>query len=223
MRNAKLSEYKFLAILRGFADEKTPKELALTARVSEKTIRSLYKLLRQRLILAVTLKPDQFGHAGYFLFEAGQISKRGETYLNIVLNSESFKRYSKHHMPRNKAPDRTLAILIELGIRSFCRMAKNKNTKITYSDHAKQTIKNWKFLASWFEKHKDDQSFLTEHADLYHRYQKSQKDMKDFLRLEQLLSITNQSTKHRYANDVLYNDLRRYLLKNPLEPLTTHN
>ena len=216
MRNAKLTEYKFLHILRGFADEKTPKELAATAKVSEKTIRALYKALRKKLVIATVHMPDQFGLAGYFLFEEGKVARRGKAYLEAVIRSEFFKRYSEQQAPRRKDISKLEDILFDVGIRAFCRISQKNDLKITYSDHAQATIKNWKFLASWFQNKEDDQVFLDQNAALYAQYQQTSKNMQDFIRLEQLVSVLNQSTVHRYANNVLYRDLRKFLLKSPL-------
>lgn len=216
MRNAKLTEYKFLHILRGFADEKTPKELAATAKVSEKTIRALYKALRNQMIIAAVNQPGQFGLAGYFLFDESKISRRALSYLDAVVKSPFFDRYSKLHAPRRKNIDQREDIIFDVGIRAFCRIAQSKDLKITYSEHAKATFKNWKFLAAWFENREHDQAFLEEHAALYEDYQQTSKKINDFLRLEQLVSVLQQSTVHRFANNVLYRDLRSYLLKKPL-------
>ena len=223
MRNAKLSEYKFLAILRGFADEKTPKELALTARVSEKTIRALYKQLRTHLIMAVIANPYDFGKAGYFIMEKNKVSKRGRAFFESVVESDIFKRYAKHQAPRTKDIDKLQDLIFDVTTRVFCHIALDKDILISYPEGTTRAIQEWKDIAAFLAEGKNDKAFQEKYAVVYQRFHELTPKLKDLLHHEQLLSLKKQSKEHRYANDVLYNDLRRYLLKNPLEPLTTHN
>lgn len=216
MRNAKLTEYKFLHILRGFADEKTPKELAATAKVSEKTIRTLYKALRNHMILAVIASPYAFGKTGYFILEKGKVSKRGRAFFETVIKSDLFKRYSKIHAPRTNDLTKLQDLIFDATVRLFCHIALEKNILITYPENTTKAIKVWKDIQAWLKQGKGDADFQEKHSAVFQRFDELTQKMKILLEHEQLLSLKNQSVEHRFANDVLYNDLRRYLLKNPL-------
>ncbi len=216
MRNAKLSEYKFEHVLRGFADEKPPKKLAMTVRVSEKTIRSLYKLLRNHIIMAVIAHPYDFGKAGFYLLDDKEIGKRGREFFRAVMESDDFKTYSKIHAPRSKDIKTKKGLIFEATVRVFCKISIEKNGLLSFPDKTTQSIELWKEMAEWLKQGQNDKKFQEENIKIYQRFNKLSEKLKTLTQLEQLILLKSQSTEHRYANGVLYNDLRRYLLKNPL-------
>lgn len=216
MRNAKLTEYKFLHILRGFADEKTPKELAATAKVSEKTIRALYKLLRNHLIMAVIAHPYDFGKAGFYLLDGNQVGKRGVEFFRAVMESDDFKTYSKIHAPRSQDVKTKKDLIFEATVRVFCRISIDKNGLLSFSEKTTESIEIWKEMAEWLKQGQNDKNFQAENIEIYKRFNELSQRLKSLIQLEQLVLLKSQSKEHRYANGVLYNDLRRYLLKKPL-------
>ncbi len=216
MRNSKLSEYKFLQILRGFADKQTSKELAATSRVSEKTIRGLFKTLRNHMIMAVIANPYDFGKAGYFLLEKGIVSHQGCAFLESVITSDIFKQYSKTHAPRTKDLGKLNILVFDATIRVFCHIALEKNILITYSETTTKAIMEWKYIQAWLNQGANIEGFQKKYVAVFQRFNVLTQQMKILMQHEQLLSLKNHSKEHFYACDVLYNDLRRYLLKYPL-------
>jgi len=114
---AKLSEHKFLRILHGFAAGIPIKELEKMTHTSAKTIRAIYRLLRERLALAIFAEPESFGRAGFYLTRPA-----ASTLLDAARNSIHFRRYKKRHAPRPKYPADERALLIELTVRVFCAL-----------------------------------------------------------------------------------------------------
>ena len=80
MRGSKLSEYKFLQILRVFAEDKTSAELASEIRVSEKTIRATYRHLREKLLEAILIDKHAFGGAGDYLMRDNKLDEKGSAF-----------------------------------------------------------------------------------------------------------------------------------------------
>ena len=216
MRNAKLTEYKFLHILRGFADEKTPKELAATAKVSEKTIRALFKALRNHLMLAVIAYPYDFGKAGFYLLDGKEVGKRGVEFFRAVMESDDFKKFSNIQAPRSKDVKTQKDLIFESTVRVFWRISIDKNGLLSFSEKTTESIEIWKEMANWLKQGKNDKEFQAENIEIYKRFNELSQRLKTLIQLEQLVLLKSQSTEHRFANGVFYNDLRRYLLKNPL-------
>jgi hypothetical protein len=114
---AKLSEHKFLRILRGFAEGMTLSALEPMTHTSGKTIRATYRLLRARLADAVLDEQDAFGRAGFYLSQpsAGEL-------LSTIAASAAFRRYRKLHAPRLKDQREVRLLVIEFAVRVFCAL-----------------------------------------------------------------------------------------------------
>lgn len=216
MRNAKLSEYKFLHILRGFADEKTPKELAVTAKVSEKTIRALYKAFRDHMIMAVIANPYDFGKAGYYLLDGAKVGKRGREFFKTVMESDDFKEYSRLQAPRTKELKPRQDLIFDATVRVFCRISLKREGVKSFTEKTTESIEMWKEISTWLEQGKNDPAFHEKYIGIYQKYNELSLRLKTLIQLEQLVALKTQSKHHHYANNVLYNDLRRFLLKTPL-------
>lgn len=114
---AKLSEHKFLRILRGFAEGITLSALEPTAHVSSKTIRAEYHSLRAGVACAALAHPEQFGQAGRILMH-----ERTPELLRAVRHSRRFKRHRQHHAPRLTCPVQADQLVMEKIVRLLCAL-----------------------------------------------------------------------------------------------------
>lgn len=114
---AKLSEHKFLRILRGYAEGMTIAELAPTTQTSAKTIRTIYRALRERLTLAILAEPDRFGGAGKL-----HAIHCANNLLESVRRSPHYRRHRKRHAPRLSCPIESRHLLIEVMVRLLCAL-----------------------------------------------------------------------------------------------------
>lgn len=111
---AKLSEHKFLRILRGYAEGLTITELQVSTHVSGKTIRATYQALRERLAFAVFEGQENFGRAGSYLSAPG-----AEALLEAMKAGRLFKQHRKRHAPRLRCSQEERLLVIELTVRLF--------------------------------------------------------------------------------------------------------
>jgi hypothetical protein len=220
LRRAKISEYVFLKVLRGFASDQTAEETAAAARLSEKRVRELYGGLRARLMRAVLLHPFEFGWAGYFLFDGDAISPRGAAIFDAVSANERMRIALNRHAPRvgltGTPSDRFSELLLEVTVRVFCSIAMRKTNETLYPQDAREAFDQLVFIARMIDEQKsnpDDPKALEAIAALFDAYMKI---FPDLLAEDELRALAYGHRKHRFANQVLYDGLRRYLLKDPL-------
>lgn len=114
---AKLSEHKFLRILRGFAEGMTLSALEPMTHTSGKTIRSTYRVLRERLADAIHKHPLMFGGAGSYL-----VHPDATPLLAAIRSSAVFRRYRKQHAPRMKVEVEEQRLVVEFAVRVFCAL-----------------------------------------------------------------------------------------------------
>lgn len=215
-RRAKLSEYKFLQILKGFAENATAAELAAPTRISEKTIREAYKSLRASLFEAVLRRPKGFGGTGFFLFNASQMTDRGRLFLVSVAESELFAAHIARHNPRAKSAEETRALLFEVTVRVFCNIAMRKDATTLYPEQTRQSLDIMREIAQWIRENREKDGFYQTYAELIARFGRVVGAMPALLEREELLALRDKSIAHRYPDHILYEELRQYLLKHPL-------
>ena len=114
---AKLSEHKFLRILRGFAEGMTLSALEPMTHVSGKTIRATYRALRERLAQAIHEQPLMFGGAGTYLAHPDSANL-----LIAIRLSAVFRRYRKQHAPRLQDAREEQLLVLEFAARMFCAL-----------------------------------------------------------------------------------------------------
>lgn len=114
---AKLSEHKFLRILRGFAEGMTLSALEPMTHVSGKTIRATCRLLRERLADAILSEPERFGGAGHYLNLPD-----ASALLNAIRTSAQFRRYRKRYAPRLNDAEEERLLVLEFAVRAFCAL-----------------------------------------------------------------------------------------------------
>ncbi|MEM9356807.1 MAG: hypothetical protein AAGB04_11380 [Pseudomonadota bacterium] len=222
MHRAKISEYRFLNVLRGFANDQTAEETARQVKLSEKRVREIYDLLRDKLMRAILERPFDFGWAGYFLFDDLEISQRGARILDAVSASDLFRSSLNRHAPRvgltGEVSDRFSALLMEVTVRVFCALSMRKDNDTLYSDEMQEAFAKLQLVAIYIHQHRDNPDEPELFQAVTESFQAIMEDFPYFLAQDEFKSLVQGHTRHRFPNEVLYNDLRRYLLANPLTP-----
>lgn len=215
-RRAKLSEYSFLKILHGFANDIPTPDLALNIRVSAKTIRATYRALRGCLFEATLQAPKILGGSGHFLIKNGQLSERGKMFLAAIAESKIFTNHCQTHTPRNKQKTEYQYLLFEVAVRVFCNIAINKTPDTLYPEETRDAIKTIQEIAQWISENRQTDGFPENYAGVIRRFGVILDQLPRLLEQEGLLALKTKSVAHRFPAIVMYDDLRRYLLVNPL-------
>ncbi|UWQ73600.1 hypothetical protein [Leisingera sp. M658] len=216
MRNAKLSEYKFLKILRGFADDVPAKNLAETSGISEKTIRATYRVLRRKLFEGVVMHRHGFGNAGFYLLRNGRVEDKGKRFLQGVVESEIFTRHIERHAPRLSDAGELQNLMFEVSTRVFCNISMRDGALIDYPPDVRNALEQIRDIGKWIRANINQDGFLQQYGHVIERFKKLSEDMKLLLEKEELLSMRSRSRAHHYPSELLYRDLRRFLLKHPI-------
>lgn len=215
-RSSKLSEYRFLKVLKGFAMDKTAKELAEETGISEKSIRSTYRGFRNKLIEAAIYNRDAFGGAGFYLLRKGKLDEQGERFLQGVAESKIFTDHVDRHAPRLHSPEDLQGLIFEVVIRVFCNVDMDEGTLIDYPEETKKAVLELRDMGQWIRENMQTEGFLDKYGHVVERFRKVAADMKLLMEKEELLAMQTKSRAHRFPWELFYNDLRRYLLKHPL-------
>jgi hypothetical protein len=215
MRRAQMSEYKFLKVLRAFADDVPAYKAETLAGASDTTIHNHYRRLRKRLVEAALSRRMDFGGAGHFLFDKDGYSKRGKLFIEEIISRGSFKEHLKRHRPRGAAQEEPV-LAVEVAIRLFCHIHMSMDKNSLYSDGLREALKNFQNIGAFLMEYGEHPVVTKQLPELAERFEKAAEGLKGIITREELVSIREKSAEHRYANDVLYDDLRRYLLKHPL-------
>ncbi|MBO6559445.1 MAG: hypothetical protein JJ959_02865 [Nisaea sp.] len=220
-RRAKLSEHRFLRVLRCFCDEKTVEDTAEETRITPRTIRDLYGRFREALLRAALEEPFAFGWTGYFLFEKQELSPRGNAIMDAIAGSEMMRKALNHHGIRagitGEKPDpRFSYFLFEVAARVFCALSMSKDNDTLYSDEIHEAYAGLQLIALYIYMHKDNPDDPELFEAVTTSFERIMRDFPKLLDLEELAHLISGFAPHRYGTQVLYDDLRRYLAKNPL-------
>ncbi|MDF1722442.1 MAG: hypothetical protein P1U65_17345 [Minwuia sp.] len=219
-RRAKLSEYKFLQVLRGFADDMTATEAAVATGVSIRTVRPLFERFRDALMRAVFTDRFAFGWAGYFLFEKDQLSVRGTAIIDAVIGSDLMRQIINRHDARLNLTGtpgvRFSQLAFETVVRVFCTLSMQKDNDTLYSEEIRQAYAELQLVALYIHLHKEGPDDPELFEAVVSSFERIMKDFAKLLEMEELSHLIDGHTPHRFTNNVFYEDLRRYLLKNPL-------
>ncbi len=215
-RHSRLSEYRFLRILRAFADNVPATETARRMRLSDKSVRALYAALRESLLKAAIASPRDFGWAGYYLIEDGYLSKRGHDFVETVFESGLFRDHIARHGLRLRTPrDRGRAV-IEVTIRMFCHIAMTGPPPSHLNPETREAIEIMGSISGWIRENMQTEGFLEDYAGFIRRFGKAVERMPGVISIDEIAALRDGATEHRYPATVLYDPLRRYLLKDPL-------
>jgi len=212
MHGAKLSEYKFLKILRGFAEDKTVQELAGEVRVSEKTVRATYKNLRLKLLEAALTHPHAFGGAGFYLFRGGSLGDRARRFVEGVAESELYAEHLRRHAPRIRSKKEARALLFEVVIRLFCNLSMREGTLTDYPPDVMNALIQVREISTWIKENMHKEGFFPKYGHVVRRFEKVTDELALLLEKEELLALKTRSRAHHYPWSMMYEDLRRELL-----------
>jgi len=221
MRRAKLSEYKFLKVLRAFADERSLQETAVDMKLSERSVRNLYDELRGKLMRAVIQHPFDFGWAGYFLFDDLELSARGSHILDTVVESNLMRSYLDRHAPRSGITgipkQRFSEIVFEVTVRMFCALSMRKDNETLYAPEIHKAYEQLQFIARYILDQQDSPENPAQFEAVKQAFEIYLEEFPALLAKEEFRSLAAGYDWHRFSTDVLYNDLRRYLLTDPID------
>ncbi len=184
---AKLSEHKFLRVLRGYAEGRTIAELEPRTHVSAKTIRTTYAALRERLPQAVRQQPDAFGQAGRLLIQGDALRQDGAAFLDALAESRLHRRHRLRHAPRLAGVAERQLLVFETAVRLLCALDLRG---LTACESGRETL-------------------LRELGGLV-----SSLNGKDWP--VQICSALPGARRYQFPHGRLFDDYRRYLLRNPL-------
>ncbi len=219
VKNAKQSEYKFLRILRGFAEAKTPNELHAESSISVRTIRDTYWELRGKMFEALQTDKRLFGGAGRFLYPYGRIEQQGEILLKAVSQSDAFASLVALQYPGNREPtdEQCGLLLIEMAVRFYCKSSSTRG-KLEEPPAAVMQLQ-----AVILDRIKDIEAAEQDPAsrwtvgslkiEVEHKFAE--------LKLVELQHALKAATSgHRLSIDpshMIYGDMRKYLIKHPIQ------
>lgn len=194
----------------------TAKDLAQKSGISERTVRTTYRGLRRKLIEAAIYNPDGFGGAGSYLLRKGKIDDKGKRFFRGVAESELYTSHLERHAPRlNSMEDRT-GLIFEVAIRVFCNVHLDEGVLIDYPEETKNAVLQLRDMGRWIKENQDRKEFQEKYGHIIERFMKVAHSMRLLLEKEELLVLKTKSREHKFPWDLLYDDLRRYLLKYPL-------
>lgn len=224
-KGSKYSEYKIDQLVRCFADDLNAKDAATKTKISVRSVRPIYKKLRLKLLSAATADKAAFGYAGTFL------NVLHHSQLERLRASEVFAQRVQEHFPRAPKPDTLNAndtasldvtlLLVEMVIRECSQTEFVKgdgfDQRIIYLQKMVERTGLNRFAEWWEEKGQsidlDSQDEITVEAiSLHHKMAEMVADTIT-MEMDQLIGKTHL---REYSGDVVYRDLRKYLLKKPV-------
>lgn len=196
--------------------DQTARELAAEIRVTEKTIRATYRLLRDRLPEAIMMNPQGFGGAGYHLLPDRRLGVKGKRFLATIARSDIYARHAEHYAPRLSDMRGMGNLLFEVAVRMLCNTSLRQGAMIDYAQDTKAALREASQIADWIRENRDREGFLERNGRLIRRFAQIAEGMELILEHETFAALRTQSREHRYPAELLYNDFRRHLLKHPL-------
>ena len=214
MRGSKLSEYKFLQILKGFAYALSPKNAAAETGISEKTVRSIYAALRHKVMEAAKSGKPIFGLGSDYLYKDGELTEKGASFLDAVARSQHFKNYLSDHAPRLGAHDEQ-EYVFDLGMRIFTGLVVADEEFYSVSEGLQRSLILLAAMQSWIDANKDEPGFVEQNKETIERHA-SLSRLASMVEEQRQIIALRKSSEHRYAADRYYQDLRKHLLKSPI-------
>ncbi|GFO80794.1 MAG: hypothetical protein A49_04210 [Methyloceanibacter sp.] len=204
---AKLSEHKFLRLLRGLADDIAVQALEPRTHISGKTIRTTYRSLRAELTNAVRAEPERFGGTGTFLFADGSLTESGRAILRRVYRSREFRLYRKRHAPRLRDEFDERNLLVNKTVRMFCAVALPHSGPEIDASKVMSTLQLLEAIDF-------DLPLLRRFVEGRLPVDQPGGDAAGYSNA--FLDAAKDVQRHHYPEHRLFEDFRRYLLKNPM-------
>ncbi|WP_342075601.1 hypothetical protein [Yoonia sp. SS1-5] len=217
-RHSKLSESKFLEVLKGFSELTVSNQIASKTRISEKTVRELTWKIRFRMMDDIMNNRNIFQGIRRYLFDGGKILPRGQRLLDDAGAVDPMILYTMlHRLDGRRLTERHYsALVIENAVRAYCRMAGQPYGLFEMSDELKNTYKIIKDSAEGLAKAEVTAENMQEYEALVAENARLLKDAEEVLDLEQRMAVADAHRSYVSPNQVIYNDLRKSLVKKPL-------
>lgn len=217
-RHSKLSEAKFLEILKGFSELTVSNQIASKTRVSEKTVRELNWKIRFRMMDPIMNNRNVFQGIRRYLFDEGKVLPRGQRLLEDAGAVDPMILYTLlHRLDGRRLTERHYsALMIENAVRAYCRMAGQPYGLFEMSDELKNTYKIIKDTADGLANAEITAENMREYAALVAENERLLKDAEEVLDMEQRMAVADAHRSYISPNQIIYNDLRKSLTKNPL-------
>ena len=207
MHRAKLSEYKFLKILRAFAYGLSPKDAAADTGISEKTIRATYAALRKKVMEAAQSGKPVFGMGSRYLYENGKLTEKGTIFLEAVSKSAVMESYIADHAPRLKDQKERETYVFDLGMRIFTGLVVAEDEFYELSPGLNRSIALLELLRVWIDQHKDEPGFEEEYHETLERHARLLR-MAALVREQRQILTLRQSAQHLYSGEKFLSELR---------------
>jgi hypothetical protein len=214
--NAKLSEYRLLKALRSFVDHQTPAEAAKSTRISERTLRVLFKQLRRKLVEAMIAEPMLFAGLGFFLFEDGTLRERGHVFFDILRTHPAFTQHLSRMGARPRDAEAAALHLFEVAARLFVTLSIPRATNPFRPKELAEAEASHVRISAWLDYQERLQKPSSAAAEVAARFEEIREAFPRFVAVEESRNLIANATFHRYPHDALYHDMRRYLLKHPI-------
>lgn len=217
-RHSKLSEAKFLEILKGFSELTVSNQIASKTRISEKTVRELNWKLRFRMMDAIMNDRNVFQGIRRYLFDGGTLLPRGKAFLEDAGAVDPMKLYSMlHRLDGRRLTERHYsALMIENAVRAYCRMAGQPYGLFEMSDELKNTYKIIRDTADGLAKTEVTAENMQEYSALAAENERLLREAEEVLDTEQRIAVADAHRSYISPNQIIFNDLRKSFTKNPL-------
>ncbi|WOF72766.1 hypothetical protein QMT40_000388 [Parvibaculaceae bacterium PLY_AMNH_Bact1] len=215
-KGAKLSEYRFLKVLRAFADGDSVRQVSGRTGISERAIRDLFAKFRVKLMEATIHDREAFGGAGMYLYRNGRVSERGRSILESVRNGPNFEAHRTRHALRFRTSKDAAPHVFEMTVRIFCSIHIPKTPEVLYPEKTREALSQLTEIGAFIRTHADNEVFMEKYSDVTERFMTLSANFRKLLDKEELLSLRDKSDMHSHPDNLLYDHLRRYLLRNPL-------
>ena len=191
--------------------------IASRTRVSEKTVRSIMWKLRFALMEAVTQNRDIFRGIRRYIFDGGQMLPRGQELLEDAGKSATMNFYIEiHRLDPYKLSERQFgAIMMENAVRAYCRMVGQPGGLFEASSELRANYATIMETVEGLMQAEVTVENMVEHAELVAEAQELLEVAEGLLDAEQRLAVADAYRWSVNPNQTIYNDLRRYLLRNP--------
>ncbi len=157
-----------------------------------------------------------FGGAGFFLFDRSGYSQRGKLFVQELIREGTVKSHIKRHRPRGVKDGETSYFALEVAIRMFSHIHLIKDMDTLYPDDLIEALTNFQNVGEFLLEYGQHPTVIERFPELSDRFVKAAPGLKAIVETEQLMALRDKSTEHHYANDLIFDGLKRFLLKFPL-------
>lgn len=204
MRYSKVSEYRFERVLKRFCNFAGVDELADRSKISSRAVRDIYWRLRFAILESLTKEPQLFGGAAEFLLDGEQFSSGGKVLVHCLSYSDANPAMHRHIAPSlgQLTSKRSNAMKCEIVLRAY-NWCFNR-PELICPQPKQVTNRHPHLVGKWWE---GCFPFEVEHRRI---------EVGLIYLEEEMRRISKSHNEYREPNRILFNDLRGYLIRNPL-------